>query len=55
MWRYPIAQTAEESFNLALNHLERVAVAAYDPTDWLELSTFGFTALKLALWRRLFN
>ncbi len=41
-----MTQTAEESFNLALKHLEGVAVASHDPTDWLELSTFGFYCLE---------
>ena len=41
-----MAQTAEESFNLALRHLERVSVSWDDPTDWLELSTFGFYCLE---------
>lgn len=41
-----MAQTAEESFNLALKHLEHVAVSLDDPTDWLELSTFGFYCLE---------
>ena len=41
-----MAQTAEESFKLALKHLERVSESWYDPTDWLELSTFGFYCLE---------
>ncbi|MCQ3806164.1 MAG: hypothetical protein OXB92_00690 [Acidimicrobiaceae bacterium] len=41
-----MAQTAQDSFNLALKHLERVAVSWDDPTDWLELSTFGFYCLE---------
>ncbi len=45
-WWSQMAQTAQESFNLALKHLERVAVSSYNPTDWLELSTFGFYCLE---------
>ena len=44
-----MAQTAQDSFDLALRHLERVSVSSYDPTDWLELSTFGFYCLKAAV------
>ncbi len=44
-----MAQTAQESFNLALKHLEHVAVSMDDSTDWLELSTFGFYCLEAAV------
>ena len=44
-----MAQTAQDSFDLALRHLERVSVSSYDPTDWLELSTFGFYCLEAAV------
>ena len=44
-----MAQTAQDSFDLALRHLERVAVSWDDPTDWLELSTFGFYCLEAAV------
>lgn len=44
-----MSQTAEDSFNLALKHLERVAVSSYDPADWLDLSTFGFYCLEACI------
>lgn len=39
-------QSAESSFQLALEHLERVQVSWDDPTDWPVLSTFGFSCLE---------
>ena len=39
-------QSAEKSFRLALEHLERVRVSWDDPTDWPVLSTFGFYCLE---------
>ena len=41
-----MAQTAEESFELACSHLERVQVSWDDPADWANLSTFGFYCLE---------
>lgn len=42
-------QTAEDSFNLALKHLERVLAAWDDPTDWADLSNFGFYCLEACI------
>ena len=39
-------QTASESFQLALKHHERALVAAIEPIDWTDLSTFGFYCLE---------
>lgn len=39
-------QTAEESYVLARSHLERVQVASWDPTDWADLSLYGFYCLE---------
>jgi len=39
-------QTAEDSFRLALSHLERVQAAWDTPTDWTDLSTYGFYCLE---------
>ncbi|MCY3849597.1 MAG: hypothetical protein OXF75_02190 [Acidimicrobiaceae bacterium] len=44
-----MSQTAEDSFNLALKHLERVSVSSYDPANWLDLSTFGFYCLEACI------
>ena len=41
-----MAQTAADSFQLALSHLERVQSSWEDPTDWTDLSTFGFYCLE---------
>ncbi len=39
-------QTAAGSLQLALSHLQRVQASWDDPTDWTELSTFGFYCLE---------
>lgn len=39
-------QTAEDSFRLALSHLERVQAAWDAPTDWDDLSLYGFYCLE---------
>ncbi len=39
-------QTAAESFQIALNHRERVLASWDDPTDWAILATFGFYCLE---------
>lgn len=38
-------QSAADSFQLALDHLERVNASWDDPTDWPVLATFGFYCL----------
>ena len=42
-------QTAEDSFKLALKHLERVSASWDEPTNWLDLSTFGFYCLEACI------
>ena len=42
-------QTAEDSFQLALKHLERVFDSWDDPTDWLDLSSYGFYCLEACI------
>lgn len=42
-------QTAEDSFRLALSHLERVQTAWDDPTDWADLSLYGFYCLEACI------
>ncbi|MCY3912872.1 MAG: hypothetical protein OXG43_06450 [Chloroflexi bacterium] len=41
-----MTQTAQESLHLALLHLDRVQSAWWDPTDWANLSTYGFYCLE---------
>ena len=41
--------TAEESLELAKSHLERAQTAWYDPTDWTDLTTYGFYCLEAAV------
>ena len=43
-----MAQTADESFRLALRHLERVR-GSWDPPDWAELSFYGFYCLEACI------
>ena len=50
-----MAQTPEESFNLALNHLDEWLLRLTSRPTGLNCRRLDFTALKLALWRRLFN
>ena len=53
-------QTTEDSLGLARSHLQRVQVARSEPTDWADLSTYGFYCLEAAIvaaalhfgWRR---
>ena len=42
-------QTAQGSFELALGHLERVQLAWDVPTDWANLSTYGFYCLEASV------
>ena len=39
-------QTALEAFRLALRHLDRVLSACDEPTDWSDLSLYGFYCLE---------
>lgn len=39
-------QTAEEALRLALRHLDRVLSAWDEPTDWSDLSIYGFYCLE---------
>lgn len=39
-------QTAQESFELALKHLDRVQLSWDDPTAWADLATYGFYCLE---------
>lgn len=41
--------TAKDKLTLAQRHLERVQIAWYDPTDWADLSIYGFFALEAAV------
>ncbi|MYE46350.1 MAG: hypothetical protein F4X25_06280 [Chloroflexi bacterium] len=42
-----MAQTADESYELARAHLERVQVSSWgDPVDWADLSMYGFYCLE---------
>ena len=41
-----MAQTAQDSFQLARSHLQRVRTSWDDPTDWTILATFGFYCLE---------
>ena len=45
----PVQQTAEDSFQLALSHLERVQVSWDDPTDWADLSSYGLYCLEVSI------
>ena len=40
---------ADDKLTLARRHLERVQVAWCDPTDWADLSIYGFYALEAAV------
>ena len=40
---------AGNKLTLAMRHLERVQVAWHDPTDWADLSIYGFYALEAAV------
>lgn len=40
---------AEDKLALAKRHLERVQVAWLDPTDWADLSIYGFYSLEAAI------
>lgn len=42
-------QTAEDSLQLAHTHLERVRTAAWDPTDWADLSFYGLYCLEACI------
>ena len=42
-------QTAEDSLRLAHSHLERVQSAAWDPTDWADLSSYGLYCLEACI------
>lgn len=42
-------QTAQESFQLALAHLERVQDSWDDPTDWANLSSYGLYCLEACI------
>ena len=42
-------QTAADSLQLALSHLERVQASWDDPTDWTILATFGFYCLEACI------
>lgn len=39
-------QTAQQSLQLAVRHLERVLSAWDEPTDWSDLSIYGFYCLE---------
>ena len=41
-----MVQTASDSFGLALKHLARVHASWDHPTDWTDLSTYGFYCLE---------
>ena len=45
----PVKQTAEDSFQLALSHLQRVQASWDDPTDWADLSSYGLYCLEAAV------
>ena len=53
-------QTADDALRLARSHRERVRAAVLGPTDWADLSTYGFYCLEAAVvaaalhlgWRR---
>lgn len=42
-------QNAEDSFELALKHLERVRDSWDNPTDWPDLSIYGFYCLAACI------
>ena len=44
-----MAQTAQDSFQLARSHLQRVRTSWDDPTDWTILATFGFYCLEACI------
>ena len=48
-------QSAAESFQLALDHLERVNASWDDPTDWPVLATFASTAWRHVLLRQVYT
>ena len=39
-------QTARESLDVARRHLARVQEASIEPTDWADLSVYGFACLE---------
>ena len=39
-------QTARESLEVARGHLQRVQEASFEPTDWTDLSVYGFACLE---------
>ena len=39
-------QTAEESLGVARRHLQRVQEAWLEPTDWTDLTVYGFACLE---------
>jgi hypothetical protein len=41
--------TAPNSLRLARQHFDRAEGAAIEPTDWLDLATYGFYALEAAV------
>src|SRR5687767_6909723 len=44
-----MATTADEKLDLARRHLERVLAAWDEPTDWDDLSLYGFYCLEAAV------
>jgi hypothetical protein len=44
-----MATTADEKLELAGRHLERVLAAWDEPTDWDDLSLYGFYCLEAAV------
>jgi stalled ribosome rescue protein Dom34 len=42
-------RSAKKYLDLAKSHLKRVQVAWYEPTDWTDLSTYGFYCLEAAV------
>ena len=44
-----MAQTAQDSFQLALSHCQRVRASWDAPTDWTILATFGFYCLEACI------
>lgn len=44
-----MTQTADESFQLALRHLERVRGSWDDPSDWADLSLYGLFCLEACI------
>ena len=44
-----VQQSAEDSLRLAQAHLKRVQRASWEPTDWADLSTYGFYCLEACI------